>query len=180
VRLYEGMFIVTNQLATEGWEKVEEVIREVITRQGGEVVRLRKWGERVFTYPIKKQPSGVYVLVQFRMDPQNITKMELRLQITPTVLRALFLVLDERYADESFAKEAGDEGMLTRRDDDEDDEDRFRRRRRDDDDFGDRDGERPRRRDAEGAGDGAGAPPRAVADSAGEGDSRPPRRKREE
>ncbi|MFH1709408.1 MAG: 30S ribosomal protein S6 [Planctomycetota bacterium] len=178
MRLYEGMFIVTNQLATEGWEKVEEVIREVITRQGGEVVRMRKWGERVFTCPIKKQPGGVYVLVHFKMDPQNISKMELRLQIAPTILRALFLVMDERVADESYAKEAGDEGMLTRQDDEDDDEDRFRRRRRDDDGFGDRDGDRRRGRDGDIAG--VAIPRPAGGDADRTDDDRPPRHRREE
>jgi len=103
------MFIVTNNLASQGWDKVQETVTEPITRYGGEIVRLRKWSERSFAYPIQKHESGVYVLVQFRSNPQDVSKIEGRVQITPEILRVLITRIEERYAEESFAKEPGDE-----------------------------------------------------------------------
>ena len=62
MRLYEGMYIVTTELASQGWEKVEETITETITRFGGDIVRIRQWGERNLSFPIDKQDRGVYGL----------------------------------------------------------------------------------------------------------------------
>ncbi len=126
------MYIVTNDLAAEGWEKVEEIVSETITRFDGEIVRMRKWGERHFAYPIQKETSGVYVLVHFKTDPSAIVKMENRVQLSAQILRVLITTLDEKYAEESFAKEPGEESAIRLEDSDYDDDDDFRRDRRSD------------------------------------------------
>ena len=112
MKLYEGMYIVTNDLASQGWENVEAAVKDSITRFDGEVIRLKKWSERPFAYPIEKQRSGVYVLVHFNADPSAIAKIENRIQITPEILRILVTTLDEKYAEESFAKEPGDADLI--------------------------------------------------------------------
>ena len=108
MRLYEGMYIVSMELASQGWEKVEETVSGTITRFNGTIVRLRKWGERVFTYPIQKQDKGVYVLVQFKSDPSHIEDIKGRVELDPNLLRVLIVVMNEAYAEESFEKEAND------------------------------------------------------------------------
>jgi len=108
LRLYEGMYIVTMDLASRGWEEVEKAVTGTITRFGGEIVRIRKWAERTFAYPIKKRERGVYVLVQFNADPSVIDSIKERIELEEDLLRALIIRMDERYAEESFAKEPGD------------------------------------------------------------------------
>lgn len=111
MRLYEGMYIVPTELDSQGWEKVEEAVKDTIARFDGEIVRMRKWSERIFASPIHKHEKGVYVLVHFMLDPDKVKKVENRIQLAPHILRALIVKIDEAYAEKSFAIEPGDEGL---------------------------------------------------------------------
>lgn len=106
MRLYEGMYIASMELASQGWDKVEETVKDTIVRFDGEIVRIRKWGERRFTYPIHKQVKGLYVLVHFNAEPAAIENIKARVELESDLLRVLIIRMPEEYAEESFAKDS--------------------------------------------------------------------------
>ncbi len=66
MRDYESIFILNPTLDEAESEKVNLRMQEVIKGNGGEVVRVEKWGKRKLAYPIRKHKKGEYVLVQFQ------------------------------------------------------------------------------------------------------------------
>lgn len=100
-RMYEAMFLVEPQAAATAWPKVQQDIEGLITRNGGAVVRLRKWEERKLTYNIKKRQRGTYVLTYFNAPTTTIDKLKKDIQLSETVLRALVLVFEGKLKDEA-------------------------------------------------------------------------------
>jgi len=100
------MYIASMDLASQGWDKVEETVQDTITRFDGEIVRIREWGERRFTYPIQKQEKGLYVLVHFNAEPSAIENIKGRVELESDLLRVLILRMPEEHAEESFARDS--------------------------------------------------------------------------
>lgn len=88
---YEIMFIVEPTVASKDWGRVTEELEKTIARYGGQVLSLKKWGERKLSFPIQKQQRGTYVLGYFSGPPDSVNKIRDDFRLSEIVLR--FLVL---------------------------------------------------------------------------------------
>ena len=91
---YESMFIFNAEMddgqIEDGLKKIEQNIK----KQGGEVIAAQNWGRRKLAYPIKKQPRGNYVLVQFKAPSPAIGILEQQYLITEPILRFMTVALE--------------------------------------------------------------------------------------
>jgi len=105
LRLYEAMFLVDNNLARTNYEEVENHIKGILERFGGEVVQMVKWAERRLAYPIKfnnkEYVKGTYILVHFNSEPDAIIKMNRQFRLSETVIRHMILRDEDGLFDES-------------------------------------------------------------------------------
>lgn len=88
---YEIMFIVEPTVASKDWSRVTEELEKTITRYGGQVMSLKKWGERKLSFPIQKQQRGTYVLGYFSGPPESVNKIRDDFRLSEIVLRFLIL-----------------------------------------------------------------------------------------
>jgi small subunit ribosomal protein S6 len=95
LRTYEVVYIVQSDLDEEALTAFSERIQNVITANGGEIVKVDSMGRRRLAYPIQKRQAGYYMLMHARMERPAILEMERALRLSEDVLRYIVVRLDE-------------------------------------------------------------------------------------
>lgn len=95
-RVYETTFIVNASIDDHQIDAVIEKVKELITKNGGEIREFVKWGRKRFAYPIRKKNNGFYVVIEFSAPGDVIAKLERHYFLDENILRYLSLVLDKR------------------------------------------------------------------------------------
>ena len=88
---YEGVFIFKANLDNDLQEKLVTEIKEVITKNKGEVENVQSWGKRKFTFLINKQSEGIYYLVLFKLKADSVKKIESIFKLNDSILRVLII-----------------------------------------------------------------------------------------
>jgi len=92
--LYEGLFLMNNQILAGDTEQALEAVRQFIQRAEGEIVSLRRWDDRKLAYEIAHQKRGTYVLTLFKASPRKIQSIERDCNLSDDVLRVMMLKAD--------------------------------------------------------------------------------------
>ncbi|MDO4558333.1 MAG: 30S ribosomal protein S6 [Planctomycetia bacterium] len=105
--VYEGLFLLDTNRYNRDPEGVTGVIPKVIREFGGEVLVSRFWDERRLAYPVEGHRKGTYWLTYFRLPTSAMAEMRSRFQITDSILRVLFVRIDDRIVDQLVAHATG-------------------------------------------------------------------------
>ncbi len=93
---YESVMIFQGDLEEEKKEALLEKIKEVISKNGGELINLESWGKKKLAYTIKKvHQEGDYYLMNFQGEQQVISELEHLFKITEEVIRYLIINLEK-------------------------------------------------------------------------------------
>jgi len=95
LRDYELIFIAQPELDDEGLDAVVERVGSIIKSQGGEISKTDPWGKRRLAYPIRRYREGYYVRMETKLPPDSIREIERDFRLTETILRHLFVRMDE-------------------------------------------------------------------------------------
>lgn len=95
-KLYESTFIVNAALDDAQIDGVIEKVKDVITKNGGELRDLAKWGRKRFVYTIRKKNNGFYVVCEFNAAGDLIPKLERHYQLDENIVRYLTIALDKK------------------------------------------------------------------------------------
>ncbi len=95
-RLYETTFIVNASLDDPQVEAVITRVQETITKNGGTVVAVNKWGRKRLSYPINKKTNGFYANLEFEGTGSLVGPLVRAFQLDEMILRHLTIVLDRR------------------------------------------------------------------------------------
>jgi len=117
VNHYETVLIVTPGLTEGEASKMVTEYVEYLKGNGAEIVHREDWGLKQLAYPIKKKTTGIYYLVEFKVDPSAISKFEVGLQRDESVMRFLTVRLDKygvEWAEERRNRIAGISSAPTR------------------------------------------------------------------
>ncbi len=98
MKRYEGLFLFDTAAVRE-WAAIEEEIRRLLGRIGGELLVCVKFDERKLAYEIKRRKRGTYVLTYFDAPPERLADLERDVQLSEVVLRALFLRAEQLSAE---------------------------------------------------------------------------------
>ena len=94
---YETMFIVKSDLSSEKKEVLFKDIADIITKNDGKVINQKIWADKAkLAFSIKKQEEGTYYLMQFDINPLNITKLKQLWRLNEDILRFLILRMDSK------------------------------------------------------------------------------------
>lgn len=94
-RVYEVMYIGTPETADEDIVTLNESIEQMITKEGGTIVRTDNLGRRRLAYPIRKKTEGHYVLFEIEDSGQTIAELERRMRVNDTIMRYITVRVDE-------------------------------------------------------------------------------------
>jgi small subunit ribosomal protein S6 len=95
-RIYETTVIINASLDDAQVEGVIARITETITKHGGTIVALNKWGRKRLAYAISKKSNGYYVNIEFTGPSASIALLERSYQLDEMVLRYLTIALTSK------------------------------------------------------------------------------------
>jgi len=94
VKKYEVMFIVKS-IEEEVVNAMVEKVENLITKNGGTVEKVDRWGKRRLAYEVKKTAEGYYVLINFDADPAIIAEIDRVMKITDEILKHMIVKNDK-------------------------------------------------------------------------------------
>ena len=94
MRHYEVMVILDPSLDERTVAPTLDTFLNVIRTSGGNVEKVDVWGRRRLAYEIKKQPEGIYALLDVNAEPAAVKELDRQLSLQDTVLRTKVLRRD--------------------------------------------------------------------------------------
>ncbi|MEM6644655.1 MAG: 30S ribosomal protein S6 [Bacteroidota bacterium] len=94
--LYELTYIINAVLNDDQIKNVVARVKEIIEKNGGEVVDTDEWGSRRLAYPIEKKRNGYYVNLYANLIGPSIPRIERSMEIDDDILRYLTLRMDAK------------------------------------------------------------------------------------
>ncbi|WP_033916515.1 30S ribosomal protein S6 [Campylobacter sputorum] len=89
MRHYEVLFILKPTLTEDEAKAKLDFVKEVITKNGGEIASVIEMGTRKLAYTIKKYDRGNYFVIYFKAPASLIAELVRNLRITEEIIRFL-------------------------------------------------------------------------------------------
>ena len=93
--MYEGLFLIDNAHATMEWDNVVKHIHDSLQKNGAEILKTEKWGEKKLAYKIKGHKRGTYLLIHFNAKNTAIATIKRDFQLSDYIVRSL-IVKDDK------------------------------------------------------------------------------------
>ena len=93
--IYETTFIVNASLDDPQIEAVITRVQDVITKNGGAISALNKWGRKRLAYSINKKTTGYYSNIEFEGPGSLVALLERSYQLDELILRYLTVRLSK-------------------------------------------------------------------------------------
>lgn len=88
---YEIMFIVKATLDDTALGNVTKEVQSLINNNNGKVIEFKDMGRKKLAYPINKEVSGFYYLINAEASNETIQEFDRKLRINENILRHLIL-----------------------------------------------------------------------------------------
>jgi small subunit ribosomal protein S6 len=95
LRGYELCLIFKHETTEESIDQIINNLQEKAISNGGDIIKIEKWGKRSLKYAIKKQQKGYYCFVTVTGDNNTLHEIERMFKYDESVLRYSYLRLDE-------------------------------------------------------------------------------------
>lgn len=92
---YEIMFIVKSTIEKDEVSRVADYLKKVITDNKGKIESFKELGQKELAYPIKKEISGYYFLVNLTASAEAIKEFDRKALIEENLIRHLIINLDK-------------------------------------------------------------------------------------
>ena len=96
MKKYDALYIFVGIAKDDALNAYLEKALSEVTRVGGKVLTTESLGKRLFSRPMSKKDSGVYVKVRMELDPSKVDELVNRYHLVEEVFRVQFLAVDER------------------------------------------------------------------------------------
>jgi small subunit ribosomal protein S6 len=94
-RVYEVVFIVDPDTPEDESTRLVEALQNIVTEQGGAIVRSESMGRRRLAYRIGRKTEGNYWLFEVEGTGAEIAELERRMRVSDAVIRYLTVRVDE-------------------------------------------------------------------------------------
>ncbi len=88
---YEALFILAETVRDENVEEFAAKARAEIERLGGVIEQTLPLGRRPFAVPLHKREGGVYLRIDFQMDPAKFPALQPRFRLNENIFRMQFV-----------------------------------------------------------------------------------------
>lgn len=96
-RKYDTTFIIDGNLPDTERQALIERFTGVVSRNGGEMEQIIRWGQRTLAYPINKRSHGYYVIFYYTAEPTAVMPFERELRLNEYILRYMTLLFDGKH-----------------------------------------------------------------------------------
>lgn len=95
-KIYETTVIINPTLEEHQIENIVKNIEEMITKNGGSVKSIERWGRKRLSYPINKRNNGYYAYMEFELDGSMVVDLERNFEYDENIMRYLTIRLDQK------------------------------------------------------------------------------------
>jgi len=88
---YEGIFIARPTLTDEANQKLLTLIEGEISKNGGKIENVEKWGKKSLAYPISKGKEGFYYKIDFKIAPEKVSDLKNTYKLSEDILRLIIV-----------------------------------------------------------------------------------------
>jgi small subunit ribosomal protein S6 len=83
------MTITKASVSDEKAKAISKEIQDLVVANKGVVAKTDFWGKRKFAYEIGRDKEGYYDVIQFELDPENMSKIKGKLKLMDNIIRYL-------------------------------------------------------------------------------------------
>jgi len=112
---YESTFIIKGSFEDKDVDALVTKTEEFITKNGGSVIEMERWGRRKLAYEIGKETQGFYVSAHFTAPGNLITRLERMYNLDESIIRWLTLEMPEAAVKGRVAMKKRAEEMVAKR-----------------------------------------------------------------
>ena len=87
MRRYEMMVLITDTIEEPDAQVVFDKAKDILAKQGGNLLDEAWWGRRRLGYEINKRDFGFYGVLDFQATADAVTELERQLKISDEVVR---------------------------------------------------------------------------------------------
>jgi len=92
MKTYELTYIVAPDMTSEEAAAVAKDIEAFVQSKGGTIARYEIPTARTLSYPIKKQASGFFGVIEFQSEPENLKEIEERVKKDGKIVRHMVII----------------------------------------------------------------------------------------
>ena len=92
---YELALVLSTKLDDEAKQAEFNKVTDLLARFGGTVEKVDDWGKRRLAYEINDRTEGIYVLANFKAEPDFPKELDRQYKITDGILRTIIIKKDE-------------------------------------------------------------------------------------
>ncbi|MFH1187561.1 MAG: 30S ribosomal protein S6 [bacterium] len=89
MQYYELIYIIPVKFAGKEFEKIQNKVKEIIQKDGGQIVFEENLGKKKLSYAIKHNTQGFYIINEFDIESDKIKSVNEKIKLTPEVIRHL-------------------------------------------------------------------------------------------
>jgi len=93
---YEEIVILDAALDDTAAEETVQRIKDVIVKQGGEVLKAESWGRRKLAYQLNKHQKGNYIFLLFKAPSSTITELENLSKVVDSIIKFMVVKLTKK------------------------------------------------------------------------------------
>ncbi|MFN3740713.1 MAG: 30S ribosomal protein S6 [Thermodesulfovibrionales bacterium] len=93
---YENIVIFDPSLNEESLDQSISSVTNLISQNGGEILKIDRWGLRKLAYELNKRKQGIYVLLLFKAPSEFIKKLENYYRLQDTVVKFMIIKLGKK------------------------------------------------------------------------------------
>lgn len=86
---YETLFVIKATLTEQEIAAQITKIKDVLAKEGGELVATNDMGMKKLAYPVEKQLRGYYTVLYYKVNGASITEIERNLKINEDIIKFL-------------------------------------------------------------------------------------------
>ncbi len=90
---YEKVMIIDPNLDDSAVDEAVGKVKDIILKEGGEILKTDNWGRRKLAYELNKRKQGNYVLLLFKSPPTTIGKLEKHCKLFETIIKFMIVKL---------------------------------------------------------------------------------------
>ncbi|MBI5097834.1 MAG: 30S ribosomal protein S6 [Nitrospirae bacterium] len=93
---YEKVIIFDPNLDDSAVEETVGKVKDVIVRQGGEILKTENWGRRKLAYILNKHQKGNYIFLLFKAPSATIAELERFCKVVDFVIKFMVVKLTKK------------------------------------------------------------------------------------
>ena len=93
---YETVFVLAPTLSEAELAGFMDKTRQMIAKDGGDVLSFEAWGRRKLSHPVGKTREGIYACLKYKVSPPLFKKMTQDFRLDERVIREMTTLTRER------------------------------------------------------------------------------------